>query len=291
MNEGRPLELSIGLIDEDPQQPRRSDNPGFSTDSLTGLASTITLRGVKTPISVREHPTQPGRFLVNHGARRLRASILAGKTTIPAYLDNDYTSADQVIENLQRDSLTPREIADYIGRELAAGRKKGEIAAALGKSPSFVSQHVTLLDLPDPIAEIFTSGRSRDVTVINELVTIYKMAPNDVTVWLDDPSQEITRGSVALLRGFITEQQSRTDPALDARSRAEAQATDMTRTGDRRAPVTKTIVLVRHGKRQAQLLLNRRPPETGWAWVRYEDNRQDAKVDLQQVRLVAIVEG
>lgn len=291
MNEGKPLELSIGLIDEDPQQPRRSDNPGFSTDSLTGLASTITLRGVKTPISVREHPTQPGRFLVNHGARRLRASILAGKTTIPAYLDNDYTSADQVIENLQRDSLTPREIADYIGRELAAGRKKGEIAAALGKSPSFVSQHVTLLDLPDPIAEIFTSGRSRDVTVINELVTIYKMAPNDVTVWLDDPSQEITRGSVALLRGFITEQQSRTDPALDARSRAEAQATDMTRTGDRRGSVTKTIVLVRHGKRQARLLLNRRPPETGWAWVRYEDNRQDAKVDLQQVRLVAIVEG
>lgn len=290
----RPMELEVGLIDEDPHQPRQSDNPGFTTESLTELASTITLRGVKTPISVRAHPTHPGRFIVNHGARRLRASLMAGKTTIPAFLDNDYTSADQVIENLQRDSLTAREIADYIGRELAKGKKKGEIATALGKSPSYVSQHVTLLDLPDPIAALFTSGRCRDVTLINELVTIYKAAPKEVTAWVEDASQDITRGTVALLRGFITEQQGQADPDKDPQDEAdESMSVEQpvtTRSADPNR-LTKAIVMVTHGTRQARLVLNRRAPASGMAWLKYEDDGRVAKVHLKQVQLVAIVEG
>jgi ParB family chromosome partitioning protein len=98
------------------------------------------LRGVKTPISVRDNPDAAGRYLINHGARRVRASKLAHKTSIPAFIDNDYNEADQVIENLQRNELTPREIADFIGRELAKGKKKGDIAKELGKSrPSYRS--------------------------------------------------------------------------------------------------------------------------------------------------------
>jgi ParB family chromosome partitioning protein len=191
------------LIDEDPHQPRTKDNPGFLPESLEELARTIRLRGVKTPISVRDNPDAAGRYLINHGARRVRASRLAHKTTIPAFVDNDYNEADQVIENLQRNELTPREIADFIGRELAKGKKKGDIAKELGKSPAFVSQHVTLLDLPDPIAEAFNSGRCRDVTVINELVTAHKKARNEVGLWLADDTQEITRGSVKLLREYL----------------------------------------------------------------------------------------
>jgi ParB family chromosome partitioning protein len=174
------MDLPLDLISEDPHQPRTKDNPGFSSESLTELADTIRLRGVKTPISVRENPEASGFFIINHGARRARASKLAGKSSIPAFIDNDYNEADQVIENLQRNDLTPREIADFIGRELAKGKQKGEIAKELGKSASFVSQHVTLLDLPDPIAAAFNSGRCRDVTVINELVTAHKKRPQEV---------------------------------------------------------------------------------------------------------------
>src|SRR3546814_14860745 len=96
---------------------------------------------------------------------RYRGSKWADKTTIPGFIDNNYNEADQVIENLQRNELTAREIADFIGRELAKGKKKGEIAKEIGKSPAFVTQHVTLLDLPEPIAEAFNSGRAKDVTV------------------------------------------------------------------------------------------------------------------------------
>lgn len=166
---GGPQELPLDLIDEDPHQPRTADNPGFSPESIAEIGETIKARGVKSPISVRENPDAPGRYLINHGARRYRGSKWAEKTTIPAFIDNDYNEADQVIENLQRNELTAREIADFIGRELAKGKKKSEIAKEIGKSPAFVTQHVTLLDLPEPIAKAFNAGRSKDVTVINEL--------------------------------------------------------------------------------------------------------------------------
>ena len=202
---GGPIELDLDLIDEDPNQPRTEDNPGFTEESLEEMAVTIRDRGVKTPISVRENPDAPGRFIINHGARRTRASKrpTAGKKTIPAFIDDDYNEVDQVIENIQRNDLTAREIANFIGRELAKKRKKGDIAKSIGKSASFVSQHVTLLDLPDPIAEAFNEGRCKDVTVINELVTAHKQSPEEVTEWLEDQEQEITRGSVKLLREFL----------------------------------------------------------------------------------------
>ena len=127
-----PQELPLDLIDEDPHQPRTADNPGFSPESIAEIGETIKARGVKSPISVRENQDAPGRYLINHGARRYRGSKWAHKTTIPAFIDNDYNEADQVIENLQRNELTAREIADFIGRELAKGKKKGEIAKEIG---------------------------------------------------------------------------------------------------------------------------------------------------------------
>jgi ParB family chromosome partitioning protein len=200
--ETSPLDLPLDLIDEDPKQPRKKDNPGFSTESLQELAGTIRLRGVKTPISVRDSPTVPGRYIINHGARRFRASKLAGKTSIPGFVDNDYLAADQVIENVHRDALTPREIADYIGRELAKGRKKKDIAKDIGKSNSFVSLHARLLDLPESIAKIFQRGRCRDVALINELVVARRANPAEVEAWLRlDP--EITRGEIKNLRTFL----------------------------------------------------------------------------------------
>ena len=123
-----PLELPLDLIDEDPNQPRTADNPGFMPESIAEIGETIRIRGVKSPISVRENPNAPGRYLINHGARRYRGSNWAGRATIPAFLDNDYNEADHVIENLQRNELTAREIADYIGRELQCLANDGRLA-------------------------------------------------------------------------------------------------------------------------------------------------------------------
>lgn len=68
-----PQDLPLELIDEDPNQPRKEDNPGFSPESIAEIGQTIKDRGVKSPISVRENPDAPGRYLINHGARRFSA--------------------------------------------------------------------------------------------------------------------------------------------------------------------------------------------------------------------------
>lgn len=304
-----PLELPLDLIDEDPDQPRGPDNPGFFPESIAEIGTTIKHRGVKSPISVREHQLRPGRYLINHGARRYRGSKWAGKTTIPAFIDNDYNHADQVIENLQRDGLTPREIADYIGRELAAGKKKGQIGDELGKSAAWITQYSTLLDLPDPIADAFNSGRANDVTVINELVKAYKKNPAEVSEWLADESQELTRGSVNLLREFLDDKRKGGDgegrdpntvDALTGKTDNEAgpgeqgpEESDPKKDKKDADPdkLKKAIIQVKHDDRPARLILNRRPPAEGWAWLKYEDDGQEFEADLTSVQLVALLEG
>lgn len=301
-----PLELPIELIDEDPDQPRKEDNPGFAVASLEELAATIRERGVKSPISVRDNPEAEGRYLINHGARRFRASKLAGKEFIPGFVDNDYNEADQVIENLQRNELTAREIADFIGRELAKGKKKGEIAKEIGKSGAFVTQHVTLLDLPEIIADAFNSGRINDVTVVNELVTAHKKNPEDVQAWLADDTQELTRGTVKLMREYLDEKREQEkdqarDPntvdaftgqtdsegaeeELNAKKKKEPSEPDPDK-------IKKAIVLVQHDSRMARLMTGKRPPAEGWAWLKYEDDGHEFEADLGGVQLIALMEG
>lgn len=291
---GKASEIAMELIEEDPHQPRTH----FDQASLEELAATITLRGVKTPISVRPNPERDGYFIINHGARRYRASGIAGKTTIPAFVDGDYTEADQVIENLQRDALTAREIAEYIGRELAKKVKKGDIAKAIGKSPAYVTQHAALLDLPDPIGEIFQSERCRDVTLINELVGLYKKHPEGVTDWLADEEQEITRGTVKLLKEYLTsggssdaEGEGEGDGEGEKEPPAPAPKDDKEEKEPDPEKLKKAIVVVQHDGRPGRLLLNRRPSSEGVSWMKYDDDGSEFEADLGDVRLISVIEG
>ena len=90
---GTPLRIPLDAIDEDPEQPRQE----FDEQSLTELAETIRERGVRQPVSVRTHPTQPGRWMLNFGARRLRACKRVGLSEIPAFVDQTANSVDQFI--------------------------------------------------------------------------------------------------------------------------------------------------------------------------------------------------
>jgi ParB/RepB/Spo0J family partition protein len=225
------LELALDLIEEDPNQPRNE----FDPVTLQELADTIRLRGVKTPISVHPNLQKDGYFIINHGARRFRASILAGKESIPAFIDSDYTQSDQLIENLQRDNLTPREIADFIGRQVSKGLKSVEVANEIGKSEAFVSQHLNLLNLPDPIAKLFNSGEIRDVIVINDLLRAYKQDQARLTKWLNNPDQEITRSSIRLFREFIKNKDTHYQESNDITHE------DVTAVSVNSNPVTKSI--------------------------------------------------
>lgn len=267
---GRPLQLSLDLIDEDPLQPRAADSPGFASASLRELAVSIRQRGIKTPVPVRSHPQQPDRYIINHGARRFRAARLAGLQTIPAFVDDDYNEADQVIENLHRNDLTAREIADYIGRELARGLRKKDIAQRISKSAAYITQHAALLDLPEPIAEAFNAARVRDVTLVNELVSVYKLEPETVATWLAERGQDITRGTVRLLREFLCQELIH-EPAVDtaiAGAPPAGKVDQPTRTAD---IAFHGVLVFEHEGKACVPLLRRRPSSPAALWVHYAD--------------------
>ena len=320
------LDLELSLIDEDPHQPRRDDNPGFSEEKLNELVTSISRRGVKTPISVHNHPEKPSRFVINHGARRFRASKIAGKTTIPAHIDNDYTRTDQLTENLLREGNTPLEIAKAIGEFLKTGMKKKEIAENIGKTPGYVTQYATLLKMPHSIATAFHNNRLTDVTLIYELVQLRHDHPDEVDTWVNDDNQEFTRGSMKYLRNYLNQKAHESELDIDEpggdsdlyaggetetnqdvdhdsyhptssshRSDADGE-TNLAESGGSKkarhpAAPSKLIVKVLHNNRVAQLMLDHRMPVKGYAWVKYEADGNEIEAALRDVQLIAIEEG
>lgn len=274
---GRPLEIPLEEIAEDPHQPRVE----FDEESLSELADSIRARGVKTPISVRPQKKGQG-YMINHGARRFRASRLAGLATIPAYVDDDYNDEDQIIENIHRDALRPREIADYIGRKLAQGKQQKDIAKSLGKSKGWVSQHSVLLDLPEPIAVAFNEGRATDVTAIYELVNCHKEDPEGTVSWM--AAQEISRGTVKKLKEYLaTREKTRGVPPKFGK--VDGHHPDP----DKAAPagtLRKPIIGVECDQKKGTLLYTKRPTKSGYAWVRLHNAEKEVKID--KIKLISL---
>lgn len=284
-----PKELPLDLIDEDPYQPRTV----FDKQLLEELAETIRQRGVKNPISVRRHPDKPGRYIINDGARRYRASQLINNKTIKAFIDPDFTKIDQIIVNAHHADFTPREWAILIDQEEKKGKTRTQIAKELGKSSPFVTYYTTLLNLPDPIADVFNSGRCEDVTALNHLVTAWKRYPAEVEFWLEDKTVEITRASIGRLRAFL-DGRSLEEIAEGADSNGRGERTPAK---DRKTRVTsplrlhKPIVQVRVDGRIAHLLFSRRPSRFGMAWVKYEGDEVEKECVMSKIEFLGLLEG
>jgi ParB family chromosome partitioning protein len=209
---GVPLMLALDSIDEDPHQPRQE----FEDGALSELAQTIQERGVRQPISVRPSPTEPGRWVLNFGARRLRASRLAGAVEIPAFVDTTADRYDQVIENEQREGLRPLEIALFVQRRLASGDSQTEIARRLGKSRQYVTLATALIDAPDWLLELYRQGRCDGIAELYALRKLDSEHPESVRRWCTQcPS--ITRGRVAELRQELANGASRCLVTADAK--------------------------------------------------------------------------
>lgn len=288
--EQRPMELDLSLIDEDPHQPRTE----FNEELLQEMAQTIRARGVKNPISVHKNTSQEGRFIINDGARRYRASKIAGKNTIPAFLDSDFTKIDQIIVNAHHETFTPREWAVLIDQEKKQGKNQAQIAEDLGKSRAFITQHAKLLTLPDPLAQAFNSGRCTDATSLSELAVMRERDPKEVDAWLSDENMPITRGTVRQLREFLHKKQEQPE---ENNEEIEPSESSVEVARERRPAATdphklrKAIVQVQHEGRTARLLIHRRPSAQGQAWLKYDDDGTEFETTLDRVKLVAVLEA
>ena len=151
-----PKEIEIGLIDRNPEQPRKV----FDDEALSELATSIKNYGVIQPIIVKE---VNGRYVISAGERRWRASRLAGLKTIPCVI-KDYTEQEiseiAIIENLQREDLNPIESAKAIKSLINQfDLTQDEVADKIGKSRPAVANTLRLLTLPDAIISLVESGK------------------------------------------------------------------------------------------------------------------------------------
>lgn len=165
-----PKEIEIGLIDRNPDQPRKI----FDEDALKDLAMSIKQHGVIQPIIVKE---TFDRYVIIAGERRWRASRLAGLKTIPCIV-KDYTDKEiseiAIIENLQREDLNPIESAKAI-RNLINQYclTQDEVADKIGKSRPAVANTLRLLSLPDSIISLvetnkLSAGHARTLLSVND---------------------------------------------------------------------------------------------------------------------------
>jgi ParB family transcriptional regulator, chromosome partitioning protein len=195
---GKPMELALADIEEDPNQPRKE----FSSEAMADITASIRERGVKSPVSVRPHPQKPRKWLLNFGARRYRGSVAAGKETIPAFIDESHSDYDQVIENTQRDNLRPIELALFIQRKLDAGASKAEVARGLSLEKSVITFHLALIDAPVVVEEAYRSGRCTSPRTLYELRLLHETNPRLVEAWCTS-AEEITRRDVARLAASL----------------------------------------------------------------------------------------
>jgi ParB/RepB/Spo0J family partition protein len=140
--------VPLGALEPNPAQPRKH----FDDEKLGELASSIKARGLLQPIVVRR---LGDRFQIVAGERRYRAAKLAGMDRVPALVrDTDDPLELALIENLQREDLTPLEeaeaLAGLIDRHSYSHREVGEL---IGKSRPYVSNALALLRLPDNVKE------------------------------------------------------------------------------------------------------------------------------------------
>lgn len=199
---GHPLLLPLEQVQPDPEQPRKELDP----DRLEELAASIKERGIKSPISVKPQ-NGAGFYLINHGERRFRAAALAGLTEIPAFIDDEHDSYDQMIENIQREDLSPLEIAHFIERRLQGGEKKGEIARLLGKPASYISDHALFFSLPAAVRELYDSGRCRDIQALAALHRAAKTFPTEVEQFCQG-EQKLSQAEVKSFVSGLKEQKA-----------------------------------------------------------------------------------
>lgn len=167
-----PKEIEIGLIDRNPDQPRKN----FDDDALNELATSIKTYGVVQPIIVKQ---SGDRYVIIAGERRWRASRIAGLKTIPCII-KDYTEQEiseiAIIENLQREDLNPIESAKAIKNLINQyNLTQDEVADKIGKSRPAVANTLRLLSLPASIITLveqnkLTAGHARALLAIDNPV-------------------------------------------------------------------------------------------------------------------------
>ena len=150
------VDINLDELRSNPYQPRKV----FDEDALRELSESIKQHGVFQPIIVKKSIKG---YEIIAGERRVKASRMAGLSTVPAIIrefDDGEMMEIALLENLQREDLNPFEEANaYIKIMEAKNLTHDELAKALGKSQSYITNTIGLLRLPEEIRELVVNGK------------------------------------------------------------------------------------------------------------------------------------
>ncbi|MFJ1627997.1 ParB/RepB/Spo0J family partition protein [Marinilactibacillus psychrotolerans] len=175
--------ISLEEIRPNPYQPRRH----FDEDALNELAKSISVSGVLQPIILRQSSVKGYEIIA--GERRFRASKIAEKEKIPAIireLNEEVMMQVAILENLQREDLTSLEEAEAYNmmmEKLSMTQEK--VAEKLGKSRSYIANHLRLLTLPTEVKNLLqenklSNGQARTLLGLKDKKKLTKFARRTV---------------------------------------------------------------------------------------------------------------
>lgn len=145
-------QIPVDRIESNPEQPRLA----FDEATLEELSASIREHGVLQPILVR--PLGGNRFQLIAGERRWRASRAAGLETVPALvedIDDDTALEISIIENLQREDLSPLDEAAMYDRMIREhGYSVRKLAQKLGKDKGYLENRLRLADAPPEVRQL-----------------------------------------------------------------------------------------------------------------------------------------
>lgn len=336
---GQLLMVPLSKIHKDPDNARKNLDP----DKLKELADSMQAvnpatgkpRGNKNPVSLKPHPDIPGEYILNGGERRCGAAELAGLSEVLAFIDADADDFDNAVDNIQREPLSPLEMAIFIRGRIDKGDKKNAIATRLGKSASFVSDHIIFFDMADSIRDLYDSGRVVSMQAMALLHRAHKKNPEEVEAFCAETQDELTTAEVRAFCDSLKEPASNNgDSSVSGQGQEETttgqdaahswaqgdgekdndnedqqdlkidgepisggvnpdlerQASDILADDSQGDKLKKSLIQIQYDDRPARLLTNRRA-SYGFGWIKYDDDGHEDEVDLNDVKLVAVVEG
>ncbi len=182
-------EVDLSKIEPNSSQPRQS----FDEELLSELADSIRTLGLIQPITLRDKGDD--KFEIISGERRFRASKLAGLNSIPAYIrtvDSNTMLEMALVENIQREELTPVEIAITLNRlieECSITQEK--LSERIGKKRSTIANYLRLLKLPAEIQlslneNIISMGHAKAIMTLEhrdrQISLLKKIVKNSLSV-------------------------------------------------------------------------------------------------------------
>jgi ParB family transcriptional regulator, chromosome partitioning protein len=176
----RIIEIELTKLRRNPDQPRKV----FNEETIKELAASIEQHGLIQPISVVPDSESQDGFMIVAGERRYRAHEHLGRPTITAIITKGNSDEIALIENIQREDLSPIDQAEGLaGMMERHGYKQEDLAKVVGKSRPTVTELLSLNSLPE---EIKQECRTFDVpkTFLVQIVRVGK--PEEQLRFWDD---------------------------------------------------------------------------------------------------------